>query len=82
MQIVLHHGLIGIGPKDIREPVEARWKAFRNGPPPSDATPIAEGPEVYGRWKIDGSIWQAIRFLGPLTAIIVVLVNAPVLWQR
>lgn len=83
MQIALHHAFLGIGPKDIREPVEARWKAFRNGgPPPSDAVPVEQAPEVYGRWKIDGSIWQAVRFLGPLTAIILVLVNAPPLWQR
>lgn len=80
MQVALH--LLAIDPGDIREPVEARWKAFRNGPPPADAMPVGQAPDVYGRWKIDGSIWQAVRFLGPLTAIILALVYAPQLWQR
>jgi hypothetical protein len=72
MQVVLYPRTFSVAPEDIREPVEARWKAFRNEPPParSDAKPIPEARQVYGTWSIDGSLWQAIKFLVPLIGII------------
>jgi hypothetical protein len=78
MQMVLHHELFAIEPKDIREPVEARWKAFRfeRKMPQQDAEPLQRAPRVYGLWSIVGSPWQAITLLVPLLAILGVLVDA------
>jgi hypothetical protein len=78
MQMVLHHGLFSIGPKDIREPVEARWKAFRGAPPsmPPDAGPALQAHQVYGAWSIDGSLWQTATFVVPLVGIAAVLAAA------
>ncbi|MBR1211900.1 hypothetical protein [Bradyrhizobium sp. JYMT SZCCT0180] len=78
MQMVLHHELFSIPPKQVREPVEARWKAFRNERPSSlpVARPIPGSREIYGAWSIDGSLWQAITFLVPLIGIIAILVDS------
>lgn len=77
MQIVLHYDWFSVDPKHIREPVEARWKAFRHEPP-TDTKPVSEARQVYGRWSIDGSRWQAIKFLVPFIGIIAVLVHSAV----
>ena len=78
MQMVLHHELFSIPPKQVREPVEARWKAFRNERPSSlpVARSIPGSREIYGAWSIDGSLWQAIQFLVPLIGIIAILVGS------
>jgi hypothetical protein len=47
MQMVLHFGLFSIPPRDIREPVETRWKAFRNERP-LDAGIVPADRRVYG----------------------------------
>ena len=77
--MVLHHELFAIDSRDIREPLEARWKAFRDRPTsaPFDGEPVREARQVYGVWwSIDGSLWQAIRFLAPLIGIIAMLAHA------
>jgi hypothetical protein len=78
MQMVLHYTLFSIPPKQVREPIEARWKAFRNEPPSSlpAARPITQAREVYGTWSIDGSVWQTIQFLVPLIGIVAILVDS------
>jgi hypothetical protein len=78
MQMVLHYTLFSIPPEQVRKPVEARWKAFRNEQPSSlpGARPIAPTREVYGAWSIHGSLWQAIKFLVPLIGIIAILVDS------
>jgi hypothetical protein len=91
MQMVLHHQTFAIDAKDIREPVEARWKAFRSGPPsaPGDAKPIAAAGQgsdkvsrqVYGAWSIDGSLWQAIKFLVPIIGIVAILADSTGIWR-
>jgi len=84
MQMVLHYELFSVDPKHIREPVEARWKSFRIEQPSSlsDAKPIPEARQVYGAWSIDGSPWQAIKFLVPLIGIIGVLAVSTGVWPR
>lgn len=69
MQMVLHSGLFSIPPKDIREPVDVRWKAFRTERP-RDAGAAPAGRQVYGAWSIDGSLWQTTKFLVPLIGIV------------
>jgi hypothetical protein len=76
VQILMPYQWFCIDPKHIREPVEARWQAFRGvrPSPPSAGDPIPQTPRVYGVWSIDGSLWQAITFLVPLIGIVAILV--------
>jgi hypothetical protein len=76
-QVALPHPLwLGIDAKDIRDPVEARWKAFRDrrdvgtSVPQTKAAPPRGPTQVYGRWAADGSIWQRISFLVPLAGVL------------
>lgn len=75
MQMVLHFGLFSIPPKDIREPIDLRWKAFRAERTLDSGTAPADR-RVYGAWSIDGSLWQAIKFLVPLVGIVAVLLDS------
>ena len=71
MQVVLNSADMTVKPEDFLGPAEARWKAFRDQP----GSPSQHGGTiVYGRWSIDGSWWQAVRFLAPLVGMVVVLV--------
>ncbi len=78
VQIMLPYEWFCIEPKQMREPVEARWTAFRKASPAaqSDAGLGSKTPLVYGAWSIDGSLWQTLTFLGPLTAIVALLASA------
>lgn len=77
MQMALTSNEVRVSPDDYRVPIEARWKAFRDQPRsglPSNSSP---GPRfVFGRWSIDGSRWQAIRFVAPLIGMIAVVLSA------
>jgi len=70
MQVVLNSADMTVKPEDFLGPAEARWKAFRDQPKPSSHD---GGAIVYGRWSIDGSPWQAVRFFAPLIGMIVVM---------
>jgi hypothetical protein len=74
MQMVLHFLLFSIPPKDIREPIALRWKAFQAEP--RDAGTMPAERRVYGAWSIDGSLWQATKFLAPLIGIVWILVDS------
>lgn len=70
MQVVLSSADMTVKPEDFLGPAEARWKAFRDQPAP----PSQRGGTVfYGRWSIDGSRWQAVRFLAPLVGLAAVM---------
>jgi hypothetical protein len=76
-QMALPHPIwFSIDAKDIREPVEARWKAFKDRHDSTTSVPrtnveASRGtPIVYGRWKADGSPWQTIRFFVPLAGVL------------
>jgi hypothetical protein len=77
MQMMLSYYWFAVEPKDIRDPIEARWKAFRNGPR-ADGKPSSQAPRVYGVWSIDGSRWQAATLLVPLIGIMAVLIHAAI----
>jgi len=81
MQMVLHFGLFAIPPREIREPAETRWKAFRT-PRPFDAGATPADRRVYGVWSIDGSLWQATKFLVPLIGIVAILMDSTGLLHR
>jgi hypothetical protein len=81
MQMVLHFGLFSISPKDIREPIDLRWKAFR-AEPPRDAGRALADRRVYGAWSLDGSLWQATKFLVPLIGIVWILIDSTAVLHR
>ncbi|HVG51379.1 MAG TPA: STM3941 family protein [Xanthobacteraceae bacterium] len=82
MQIVVPLSAISIQPKEVREPIEARWKAFRSAPRGEGPAASPQPPLVYGRWKSDGSIWQTIAFGVPLACLIGILVSSTGVFQR
>jgi hypothetical protein len=73
MQIVLHPLFFSVKPKDIRAPVEARWKAFRNGLPAA-AQPGVMPVRELGKWSL--TPWQAIAWGLPLLAIAAILLKS------
>lgn len=80
MQMVLHFLLFSIPPKDIREPIALRWKAFQAEPWDGGTMPAER--RVYGAWSIDGSLWQATKFLVPLIGIVWILVDSTGILSR
>lgn len=73
MQVVLHPDFFSVQPKELREPVETRWKAFRGGPPPA-APPSVMPVRTLGNWS--PTPWQAIAWGAPLVAIAAILLQA------
>jgi hypothetical protein len=55
VQVALHHELVSVAPRALREAVEARWHAFRHQPPRSDDIPAkparASVPAVIAGWR-------------------------------
>jgi hypothetical protein len=78
----------GIAPKDIREPVEARWTAFKDrhdgstSVPRTKAEPPRGTPIVYGVWKADGSPGQTIKFFVPLAGVLGLFGALVAYWLR
>lgn len=81
MQMVLTSPELVVAPKDIRIPIEARWKAFRELPaehlPASTETPV-----VFGRWSMDGSWWEVSMLALPILVAIAVMTQAAGIWPR
>lgn len=77
MQMILNNPELVVAPEDFRAPIEARWRAFRHGPvsPLSSSGPTGKSI-VYGRWSIDGSWWQVIKYLAPLAGAAGVVLHA------
>ena len=82
MQVVLSGPDLGVAPEDFRASIEARWKAFRDRPPPSGPQAgVASGkPVAPGSWSFDGSWRQALLFLAPLAAAAGVILHASGFW--
>ena len=92
MQMALAHPIwFKIEAKDIREPVEARWKAFRDRREPTTsvprtnsrtatsrtkAEPSREPAQVYGKWLPRLTPWKAVQYIVPLIGILAVLTHA------
>ena len=77
MQVALNSAEVSVNPDDYLVPLEARWKAFRDRPRSTLQSRGSPGRRiVYGRWSIDGSRWQVIRFAAPFLGMSAVLVNA------
>lgn len=71
--ITLHHDVFGVAPSIVREPMSARWLAFREAP--STLAASTEPPIVHGRWAFDGSLWQSVKFGAPALANLAVLAS-------
>jgi hypothetical protein len=88
IQIALSHMLFRVEAKDIREPIEARWKAFRDrrgSVPPSGVatapTTKAAPALVYGRWSWKLSPWRAALLLVPLAGLLAIVTNLVGIWD-
>ena len=88
MQMALPHPVwFKIHPKDIRAPVEARWKAFRDRREAATSVPSIKaapphGPaQVYGMSSLRLSPWRAVLYIVPLLGILAVATNAMELWD-
>lgn len=84
VQMVLTGPGLAVDLEDLRGPIEARWHAFRDQPPLADPALAAppEAPIIYGRWRPDGTWWQAIKLLAPLAALCAVGLHAGGIWPR
>lgn len=83
MQMTLNSTEIAVGPEEYRVPIEARWRAFRDQPKSSSAPKAISPPGeriVYGRWSLDGTWWQVVKFLAPLVAMVAVVLHANTFW--
>ena len=77
MQMVLSSAEVAVALADYRIPIETRWMAFRDRPRSApSSSDLSATSIVYGRWSVDGSLWQVIRFLAPLVAMVAVALSA------
>jgi len=77
MQMALTSAEVRVTPDDYRVPIEARWKAFQDRPRSTlPSIGLAGRHVVFGRWSIDGSWWQVIKFVAPLVGMIAVVLHA------
>jgi energy-coupling factor transporter transmembrane protein EcfT len=77
VQMALHHELVSVEPRPLREAVEARWLAFRERPalaPASGIMAMGDDPKAM-------SPWEAIKVIVPLIGIAIVLSNLIGLWD-
>ncbi len=75
MQMVLTSPDLLVTSEDLRAPIEARWKEFRERPA-AVLSPSAATSVVFGRWSMDGSWWQISMLALPLLAAIAVVLLA------
>jgi hypothetical protein len=83
MQVVLSSPELTVAPEDFHASIEARWRAFRDRPPPPSgpqAGAASGKPIALGTWPFDGSWRQAIPFLAPLAAAAGVILHASGFW--
>jgi hypothetical protein len=78
MQMAVNSTEVAVIPEDYRVPIEARWKAFRDRPMASvpQTGELSDPSIVYGRWSVEGTWWQAVKFLTPLVAMFAVVLHA------
>lgn len=84
--IALHHEVYSLTPAEVRAPVEARWSAYREAPPPEptpEPTPEpAPGPALRmgGFRPRNPALFRVGTAVGAV-AVLVVLANMAGLWQ-
>jgi len=77
VQMALHHELVSVEPRPLREAVEARWLAFRDRPavaPASGVVAMRDDSKAMSRW-------EATKVIVPLIGIAVMLANLIGLWD-
>lgn len=77
VQMALHHELVSVEPRSLREAVEARWLAFRDRP----AVAPTSGVVAMGNDSKAMPPWEATKVIVPLIGIAVVLANLIGLWD-
>jgi hypothetical protein len=89
MHVLLHHKDLSVPADELRNAVDARWRAFSGRPdlePSRDESGPAPAGGLYGGPAIAAgemvwTPWQLIKFAVPLAAIVVVLANAARIWE-
>jgi len=81
VQVALHHELVSVEPKPLREAVEARWLAFRERPAVASARTSVSAVVAMGDDPKGISPWEATKIIVPLLGILVMLVNLAGLWH-
>lgn len=79
VQVALHHDLVSVEPRPLREAVEARWIAFRDRPASravsgTDVAAMGEDPKAVTRWQVAASSMLVI-------GIAIMLANLAGLWD-
>ena len=80
VQVALHHDLVSVEPRSLREAVEARWIAFRDRrgttsvPHAASAVAMGENPRAVSRWQVVAS---SVLLIG----IAILLANLGGLWD-
>ena len=82
VQMALHHELVSVEPRPLREAVEARWLAFRDRPAgaPAHAAP-ASATVAMGDDPKAMSPWETTKVMVPLIGIAIVLANLIGVWD-
>lgn len=82
MQMMLPYPLFSIPLKDMQEPVEARWKAFREQGADAPARASTEPPLRSSAWSLRTlTRWQQILFAVPMAGVLLMLAHFGGLWD-
>lgn len=76
VQVALHHELVSVEAKTLREAVEARWRAFRDDPSVASTRVVALGND-----EPAPSRWRTAQIVLLLIGIAVALANIAGLWR-
>ena len=80
VQVALHHDLVSVEPRSLREAVEARWLAFRDRPGKT-SVPQAAAVVAMGENPKAVSRWQMVASSALLIGIAILLANLAGLWD-
>jgi hypothetical protein len=80
VQVALHHEQLSVSPREVREPIEARWRAFGRGD--GGHSTRAVGPTVrLGSGPYAVTPWEVAKVAAPLGGIAIVVANQLLLWE-
>ncbi len=83
VQIALHHELVSVEARALRDAVEARWRAFRDPPapePPRTSAPVSHVVAMGASPKLISG-WDAVQITVLLIGIAAALANLAGLWE-
>lgn len=83
VQVALHHDLVSVEPRPLREAVEARWIAFRDRHGKGSVSQAASGTAVVAMGENPKAVsrWQVVASAALLIGIAILLANIAGLWD-